>query len=293
MFKFNYEILRFIQSFSNTYLSYFAILCTMMGEEYFYTIILTYIFWCKNKEIGYKLGFSFLSSGIINNAIKDSFKVKRPIGTKGIFSMRTETATGYSFPSGHTEGAASFWSSLMVILKRKSVYAIGSIVIILVGLSRLYLGVHWPTDVIFGIIFGVSWTFFAIFIYDKAMKTNKQLLLVILPILAFVGLLFFKSTDYLKSLGIFTGFFCGFFIESKYINFETEATLPMQVLKMVFGVSVLLLLKIYLKELFPLGDPSDFLRYAILGIWVTCGAPIIFKKVKSGQKKSHSVRGTK
>lgn len=280
MFKFNYDILRFIQSFSNTYLSYFAILCTMMGEEYFYSVILTYIFWCKNKEIGYKLGFSFLSNGIINNAVKDIFKVKRPIGTKGIFSMRTETATGYSFPSGHSQGAASFWSSLMLILKKKCIYVIGTIIIILVGLSRLYLGVHWPTDVIFGIIFGVAWTFFAIYIYDKAMKTNKQILLVILPFIALLGLFIFKSNDYIKSLGIFIGFFCGFFIERKYINFNTKASLPVQIVKMISGISVLLLIRIYLKKLFPIGNLWDFIRYAILGLWVTCGAPVIFEKVR-------------
>lgn len=277
MFKFNYEILRFIQSFSSNVLSSFAILCTMMGEEYFYTIILTYIFWCKNKELGYKLGFSFLSNGVLNNAIKDILKVKRPIGIEGIISLRTETATGYSFPSGHTQGAASFWSSLMIILKKRSIYIIGSIVITLVGLSRLYLGVHWPTDVIFGIVFGVSWTFIAIYLYDKAMNNGKQWILLILPALALCGLFFFKSTDYLKSLGIFMGFFLGFFVERKYINFSTEGSLIIQLTKMVFGVSILLLLRVYIKKIFVAGGTSDFFRYAILGIWVTCGAPICFK----------------
>jgi membrane-associated phospholipid phosphatase len=98
----NAEVIKFVQSFSNPFLDRLFQYITMMGEEYFFVIALTLIYWCIDKRFGYKIGFAILGSTALNSGIKEIFKVPRPIGEDGIRSLRTETAGGYSFPSGHT-----------------------------------------------------------------------------------------------------------------------------------------------------------------------------------------------
>ena len=110
---------------------------------------------------------------MVNGAIKDIFKAKRPIGEPGIRSLKVETATGYSFPSGHTQGTASFWRAIAIYLKKNYMYGISALIIILVAISRLYLGVHYPKDVLFGAIFGILTSFIT---YKLFNKVNNKIL---------------------------------------------------------------------------------------------------------------------
>ena len=98
---------------------------------------------------------------INNKGIKEFVKAPRPIGTEGLKSLRVSTATGYSFPSGHTQTATTFWTSLMIIFRKKWVNILGIVMILGVGLSRLYVGVHYPTDVIAGVIMGILLSYMA------------------------------------------------------------------------------------------------------------------------------------
>ena len=147
----------------------------MTGEETFYILVASIIFWCVNKKFGYKLGFALLTSTIVNNALKDIVNSPRPIGISGIRSLRIETATGQSFPSGHTQGSTTFWVSCIIQIKKKWIYIVGILVIILVGFSRMYLGVHYPIDVIGGIVIGIIWIFLSNYIFDYAQRTRKPL----------------------------------------------------------------------------------------------------------------------
>jgi membrane-associated phospholipid phosphatase len=107
---------------------------------------------------------------VLNPLLKNIFRVGRPIGVEGIASLRLHTAGGYAFPSGHTQGAASFWTALMISVKKKGIYGFGSAAIVLVAFSRMYLGVHWPTDVIGGIAAGVLWVLLVNKVFDWALS---------------------------------------------------------------------------------------------------------------------------
>jgi len=93
-------IILFLQQFASPFLDGFFQLVTMLGEEYFYIFLTAFIFWCVDKRYGYKLSFAFLFSGVLNGATKSIVNASRPIGVEGIRSLRVETATGTSFPSG-------------------------------------------------------------------------------------------------------------------------------------------------------------------------------------------------
>ncbi|MFW6208350.1 MAG: phosphatase PAP2 family protein [Spirochaetota bacterium] len=130
--------------------------CAVSGHYYdrrrvVFIVLAAWFLCCGNKRLGYRVGFAFLASAVVNPLLKNSFRIERPIGVEGIESQRLHTATGYAFPSGHTQGATAFWTGMMTYVRRRWMYLLGTALIFLVALSRMYLGVHWPSDVIGGV----------------------------------------------------------------------------------------------------------------------------------------------
>jgi membrane-associated phospholipid phosphatase len=272
------EIIKFIQSMISPFWDTVFQLVTMTGEEQFYILVAAIIFWCVNKKFGYKLGFALLTSTIVNTALKATINVPRPIGTPGIRSLRVETATGQAFPSGHTQGAATLWVSSIIQVKKRWMYITGISAIILVGCSRLYLGVHWPIDIIGGIVIGTLWVFISNYIFEYAEATGKAwiLMVIILPML--IGMIFLRQKTYYTIAGTVFAFFIGYIIETRYVQFDVRATKLNQLIKLFFGLSILIILKSTLKEILPINIFSDFFRYFVIGLWITLGAPYIFKR---------------
>ena len=271
------EILKYFQSFSNQTLDSLFELITMLGEDIFFIIVAALFYWCFNKSFGYKLAFVYLTCGAFNTIIKEIVKFPRPIGYEGIKSTRVETAGGYSFPSGHTQQSTSLFTTLMAEFKKKWLYLVGVLAILLVGFSRMYLGVHWPTDVIGGLVIGIIWTIIAIRLFDWSKDKGKPVLLGVFVIPMLICILFFQTATYYKAVGTLTALWVGYIIENKYINYETKAVWWKQIIKLIIGFLGLILIKVYLKKLLPLSIYSDFLRYALMGIWLTVISPIIFR----------------
>ena len=272
------EIIKSIQSIASPFWDAFFQIVTMTGEQYFYIVAAAIIFWCVNKNFGYKLGFALLTSMIINTALKDLINATRPIGVSGIRSLRIATATGQSFPSGHTQGSTAFWVSWMIEVKRKWIYIVGTTVIFLVGYSRIYLGVHYPVDAVGGIVFGIICVFISNYIFKQAETTQKPWILMIIIIPMLIGMVFFREKTYYTVSGTALGFYIGYVLESKYLQYDVRNTWVNQLIKLVFGLSILIALKSGLKEMLPSNMLSDFFRYFVVGLWITVGAPYIFKR---------------
>lgn len=276
------ELIRAIQYFSNPFLDMVFQLVTMIGEEVFFIFITAIVYWCIDKDLGYRLGFVTLTSACINFGIKDMLKIPRPIGEPGIRSLRIHTAEGYSFPSGHTQNTTTLWTFFMLYLKRSWLYAAGILVILLVGVSRLYLGVHTPADVAGGMLIGAVWVFICSFFYEKAQKYECNRLLFIVFSVAMLGLTIFPEENYYKVTGALSGLLFGYIIEPRYINFEVRTSPFRQVFKVAFGLGVLYLLRLVLKMVLPDMLFFDYLRYFLLIVWVTVAAPYIFKNYIEG-----------
>lgn len=271
------EVIKFLQSFSSPSLDSFFQMVTMLGEESIYIILLCLIFWCIDKKYGYKLAFIFLFSSIVNGIVKNIFKAARPLGINDIRHLRVETATGYSFPSGHTQNITAFFTCMMKRYRTTSLYIGGCTLILLVGISRLYLGLHWTEDVVGGIVFGVLCVFIADYIFDYVHKNNnKYILLVLIPPVVVALFVFSSSGDFVKSSGVFCSFLIGYFIEDRFIKFDTNTDNWKQLIKLVVGLIGVFILKIVLKKIMPETASYEFLRYFIIGIWITIGAPYVF-----------------
>ena len=151
MMELQIKILKMLEGIRSVFLNNFFEGVTMLGEETLMVLIIVTLWFAIDKRIAQKMFFVTIASMGVNGVIKNIAKVPRPFAGGGVSCVRPETATGYSFPSGHTQCFAT-WSSLVAVnLKKWWVKLFVAVLIILVGFSRMYLGAHYPGDVIVGV----------------------------------------------------------------------------------------------------------------------------------------------
>ena len=144
------SVLYWFEGIRNPIFDTFFSWVTYLGHELIPIAIICILYWCCNKKLAYKIGFSFFSSGLTTQTLKITFRVDRPWVIDPNFKPvgnAVDEATSYSFPSGHTQAATSVYSSLALAVKRNwlKILFIGAFII--VGISRIYLGVHTLKDV--------------------------------------------------------------------------------------------------------------------------------------------------
>ena len=287
-------ILLFFQNIESPVLDCFFELITMLGEKNILIAVIAWMFWNVEKKKGFILSFILLFSLVLNTGIKIAFHRQRPFELiPGIVGKRIQTATGYSFPSGHTQGAATFYMTLALLFKRRWICISAVAVSLLVAVSRLYLGVHWPVDVAGGLFLGAA---VAIIIYpllSSVYDTSvaRYLVVVISSITALLILtgfliinrVYFSGelvlTDLMKTVGVFSGVSVGFVLEGKYTNFSVKGSIVKKGLRFAIGIIGTMILITGLKLVFPEVDTFHFLRYALTGLWITWLYPAAGKRV--------------
>lgn len=239
---------------------------TMFGEEIVLVAILGFLYWCWDKETGKRMGLMIVTGVVWNPFVKNIFLRRRPyFDHTGIKCLKPVTsdadvmdvgAQGFSFPSGHSTNAAIVYGGLAVLRndlahekRRKILLAIGIVMPILVGLSRMVVGVHYPTDVLIGWLMGM--VIVLVMPRLEAAVKRKHLLHLIIFIISALGIFFCRTDDYYTGLGLMGGFFLASLFEEKYVHFNNTRA-PLQcVIRMVLGVAVYLGLNALLKMPFP------------------------------------------
>lgn len=268
---------------------------TRLGEEMSLIAIFCIIFWCVNKKMAYVVGYSFFLSGLIVQGMKILFRVPRPWVYDATFEPvggSIAASTGYAFPSGHTQNAAALLGGIGIVLKKNWLKIILYVLALLVGFSRLYLGVHYLEDVLVSLLITFVIVFFVNkFISDEQPSKTKQLLLSGVLALFAVAVIFYATYLYHTGLtvpsqlrdstriaGAAIGFAVGMYIEQMHIKFSPKSrNIPLHILKIILGVAGM----IAIQEGFRLlgtGLVMDAIRYFLVVIWITVFYPLIIKR---------------
>lgn len=279
------SLILWTQQYAVPALTAFFTAITSLGSLEFYMLAIPVIYWTVNKHFGFRFAVFFTLSAYINSGVKHVFTTERPPR-----ELRLVTQEGYSFPSGHAQGSTAFWGFLALELKRPWAYWFSGVMVALISISRIYLGVHWPIDIIGGLAIGLVLLFAYSRLATKSFK-NISLQTFILGSILLSAILYLVQPvgDGPMTIGFLLGALIGYRLESLYVGFKEEATLPQNVTKSLLGLAVLFLLRIVLKPVVSWlpADLATIIRYGLMGFWACFGAPLIF--VKAGLYKKTTI----
>ena len=258
---------------------------TFLGTEIFALAALPLIYWCVDRKKGARIGIVVLFSAFLNLFAKLLFLQPRPYDFDPAVGLAFEPTTG--FPSGHAQTSITFWGSMLTILPSPLRIMAFIAIPLLIGISRIYLGVHFPTDVLGGWVLGglvlVLFYAFTTRIESVLERLNLQMRLVVVSIVALAMNAFMPSDTMLS--GAFFGSAAGFVLASKNLRFDSGGSFAKKSFRYIVGIAGTIIL--YLGPKLLLGDalPAQqalirFLRYTVVGGWVAYGAPWCFLKLK-------------
>ena len=286
------EFLKLLESIRFPAGDLFFQLSTFLGQDIPVLLIICFLFWCLNKRLAYQAGLSFFAAGLVLQNLKITFRIERPWVLDPSFqpvASAVDAATGYSFPSGHTQTATSLYSTLALNTDKKSKKLLLVFLFLLVGFSRMYLGVHTPKDVITALVLACAVSFA---VHKWGTKISDTILSVVLALASLATVCYtvflmheqilpaVHAEDCCKAAAAGLGFALGWYIEHKFIRFP-ETTVPRaRALRFLIGVAGTLVLKLGLKFLLGSSIPSEMLQYFVLILWMTCIYPLFFQKFR-------------
>lgn len=322
------EFLKFLEGIRTPAATAFFRAFTWLGEELFIVGILCLIYWCISKKFAYRICFAYFASGLMVQILKITFRIPRPWILDDSFrpvESAVKTATGYSFPSGHTQAAVSLYGTFFLNVKGgkkqgngnelkqisslnqpgcpKNTDSISRAVclrilslcaIAAVGLSRMYLGVHTPKDVLTSLAVSFLLVYLANYLTDRGIlerhKGITALVLVFISLVTAVYAFILQGSgiittelvsDCVKAAGAGIGFAAGWYMESTWIQFENNCSSRAKlILRFVLGIAGTLLWKSGLKAIFGESLPVDAMRYAFTVLWITCMYPYLIRKCR-------------
>jgi membrane-associated phospholipid phosphatase len=291
---------------------------SFLGTEDFFMLVLPLLYWCVDSVLAIRVTLICLLSTNINAAFKLAFHGPRPYWySPKVRILATETSFGV--PSGHAQGAGVFWGLLAAYLRKWWSWLVAILFILMIGLSRLYLGVHFPHDVLLGWLIGGVILWLGLRFWDPVLAWAKKpgagwqvlyaflasLVLILLPAVPFIWL---KATNWQPAqdwamfatqaitlsdvatiAGTFFGMLAGLIWLAGQGGFQTKGLWWKLVLRYLLGLAGVFIIRYGLKYIFPSGETAlayffGYLRYAVIGFWVTGGAPWIFIRVNLAEK---------
>ncbi len=303
------EFLYFLESIRVPGLNEFMLLITKLGEETAFLVAALIVFWCVDKRRGYYLMTVGFIGTMANQFLKLWFRIPRPWVLDENFTIleqAREAASGYSFPSGHSQSSVGTFGAIAHSSKNKWVKGVCIGICVLVPISRMYIGVHTPADVLVGSFMALVLVFGLKGITEEKNEKWMPVLIGIMLAMAFGLLLFVTKYPFpadvdehnLESgikngytmIGCIAGITLVYPLEKKYIRFETKAIWWAQILKVVLGLVVVLAVKEGLRApldaIFAGHMVSRAVRYFLI-VAVAGGAwPLTFRRfAKMGEKK--------
>lgn len=266
---------------------------TYLGQELIPIIVICALYWCYNKKLATTIGFTYLISGLMVQGLKITFRIPRPWILDPKFKpveKAVAAATGYSFPSGHTQSATSLFTPLALFFQKWWQKFICVALFLLVGLSRMYLGVHTPADVCTAILLTVLISLI-IWKGQNYLEDASHMRKIIIPLLVatvflciYGYLLYHRGiiehryvTDCYKMAGASIGFMTGWYLERTTLSFSNEGCTKKELLiRLIAGMILTIIIHIVPKLLAFEFLLWDMLRYALVVFWIIYGYPYLF-----------------
>ena len=170
------QFLYLLESIRNPVLDAFFSAITYLGDEIAFLVLASVIYWCVNKSHGLYIMLAGLGGTLLNQLLKLTFRIPRPWVKDPSFTIvesAREAATGYSFPSGHTQTAVGVFGAIARFTKSLAARIVCIVICVLVPLSRMYLGVHTPLDVGVGALMALVLVFGFYPLINKAVNSPK------------------------------------------------------------------------------------------------------------------------
>jgi len=295
------EVIVHVQSWSTPFLDRLFHFASFLGDEEFFLMLLPVVYWCLSKVSGRWLAYAMLLSSCVNSFIKHIFLIPRPADPR-ISILRP--ADSPSFPSGHAQNSVAVWGLLASRVRKVVVWGVAVVVVLLITFSRIYVGVHYPQDVIAGLILGAIFLCLFLWLMPRAERwlgrqplTLKFALAIVLPIAGLFlhtadlsGL--YPAPDAATTMGTILGMSVGFLFEPRWIRFRVDGPWWQRLLRFVVGLIVVLIFWQGLKLVIPtdighgLGIALRFLRYICTGLAAILLAPWLFVKLHLAQTES-------
>lgn len=265
---------------------------TFMGDEEFYLLLLPFLLWCIDLGLGLRVGIIFLLSVVTNSVLKDALLQPRPFELDP--SVKLAEAAGFGLPSGHAQSSTVVWGSIGAWAHNGWVWLLGISLIVLIGVSRVYLGVHFPTDVLAGWLIGI--VLLVIFLaalpaaLTLARKSGLGAQSLAATVVPMILVWLHPTKDTVSAMGTLAGVGLGLAFTWRFIPFSALGPWWQRAVRFVVGAIVALAIYLGLRAVFP-GESSPlffafrFLRYGLLGLWVSFGAPWLFLALRLAPAK--------
>lgn len=282
---------------------------TQLGGEVIFIVAAVVVFWCVSKWEGYYLMTIAFCGTVLNQFLKLICRVARPWVRDPNFtiveSARAE-ATGYSFPSGHTQNAIGLFGGMARWGGRRWVRLGLTTLALVIAFSRMYLGVHTPADVGVSLVLAAALVLGLYPLMRRAQEKPRYMGYVLAAMLVVSGafVVFVETCGFpadmdaenlasgignaWKMLGAVAGMTLAWLLDRRYIHFETQAVWWVQVIKVAVGMALLLAIKSGLKAplLALLGHEglAGGVRYFLLVLVAGAVWPLVFRPMSKWGK---------
>ncbi len=291
---------------------------SFLGTEDFYILIIPVLYWSIDSALALRVGVVMLLSSSVNTIFKFAFHSPRPYWVNAdVKALSAESSFGV--PSGHAQNAIAIWGMVGGYFRTKWAWVAAIFFILGISLSRLYLAVHFPVDTVLGLVVGflllwvVNRAWNPVSVWAQKESLSKQTFfalagsLALIFMAAFVAWIFrdwtmptawlqnaaraggeaphpYSLSGIISSAGTLFGLFAGLAWISQHGAFDASGSSKERFLRYLVGLVGLIIIYIGLKVVFPSGDNFvafffRYLRYTLLGFWVSGGAPFIFIKL--------------
>lgn len=301
------DVILWFQSWRTPFVESLGLFFSFLGSTDFYLVVLPLIFWSIDERAGLRVGLFFLLSIWLNSVFKMAWRRPRP------YMVSTEVDVpppaiepSYGIPSGHAQGTATLWGAIAVEVKQRWVTVSVIVYTLMMAVSRMVIGTHYPQDVIAGLLIGgllvglYAWLEpkFNRWITAQSLLTQIGVVVLgvgfllilhpgIIPVSIPPNLTILVTLDDVLSWPVspaaaLLGTGIGFALEYHYLRFDASGIWWKRALRFVLGMVGLAVLRFGLGALFEgLEPPLVFrlIRYSIIGLWIGFGAPWLFIKL--------------